>query len=165
MPTAAWVPLASVELTETDTSITFTSIPSEYRDLALVYDAEITSGQGQVAMRFNGATAGYDEGAIYNAIVGASGGVTYSGLSSGSEINLGVSNNSMFWGVATILDYSASNKHKMVLTRANNHNEYVVLLGARWPATTTAISSIEVYATASSLYTGSTFYLYGSNRL
>jgi hypothetical protein len=58
------------------------------------------------------------------------------------------------------MDYSATDKHKTVLSRANNAANGVTAIAGRW-ASTSAITSIVLTFQSSSLATGSTVALYG----
>jgi hypothetical protein len=60
------------------------------------------------------------------------------------------------------MDYSATNKHKTVLVRADNANSITMAHAARW-ANTSAITSIVLtsFEGAGNFAIGSTFSLYG----
>ena len=147
--------LATITLQAASSEVTFTGIPSTYRDLVLV-----TSGT------FTGATEGYfyldfnlDTGANYNRVdMYANGSAVSSGVYS-NLIPITLRNTTSL-NVTHILDYSATDKHKTVLTR-NNTSADVFGLAGRW-ANTAAINSVRVRAFgAYSLSAGTTVSLYG----
>jgi hypothetical protein len=66
-------------------------------------------------------------------------------------------------GVTTIMDYSATDKHKTSLSRGNalgQANVSVIAYASRW-ANTNAITSLTVLLESGSFLTGSTLSLYG----
>ena len=65
--------------------------------------------------------------------------------------------------VTNFMDYSATNKHKVLLTRTAAHNSSNAVI-TRW-MNTAAINEIALFTDSSSFNAGSTFSLYGSNRL
>jgi hypothetical protein len=65
---------------------------------------------------------------------------------------------------STFLDYSATDKHKTVLNRVSNATSLVSATANVW-ADTAAISSIEIWLSTAQYKTGTTFSLWGSNRL
>ena len=162
--TATYDLIASVTLTTTATTVSFTSIPATYRDLVLVAKPVGFSGgnnqQASTHIRFNA-----DTGNNYNFIdAGGDGTNTFSGVNSNLDyIDTGATvqlNNGV--GIIQIMDYSTTNKHKTVLSRGNAFNA-VRMVAGRW-ANNAAINAIEVFTVtvASRSYdTGSTFHLYG----
>jgi len=164
MATTAWVAIGSITLDSTAASVTFGSIPATYRDLVLVVDCEATSNL-DAAVRYNG-----DTGSNYSYVLmrGASSG-TFSGATGSSDrvyLNtsaLSTDNRGTY--ILQVMDYSATDKHKTSLHRTNYNDTAIVgAFAARW-ANTNAITSLEVFANTSSFKVGSTFTLYGSNRL
>lgn len=158
MPTATYIALANLTLTGTDASIEFASIPSTYRDLVLVVNCEQT-GANSSKIRVNS-----DTGANYHQVV-MRGATTASAESLPNEtqwyassVNTQGSQRIDFY--AHFLDYSATDKHKLLLVR-EGHNASVVEAGAgRW-ANTNAINTITVFLSANEYAIGSTFALYG----
>jgi hypothetical protein len=160
MPTNTYTPLATVTLGGSDASITFTSIPSTYRDLILVINGN-TTGNADYGMRFNG-----DGGANYSFVyMGGNGSTTATGSNSANQIVL----DAYFWRsserstlIAQIMDYSATDKHKNVLSRNNVAGGGVDAFASRW-ANTNAINAVEVFTATGgqSFATGTTLSLYG----
>lgn len=159
--TAAWEVIGSQTLSSASASVTFSSIPSGYRDLVLVVDLDGIA-MDALGMRFNS-----DTGTNYTDVkMRGSGASTQSATQTDSYIEIGV-NTAGSSGkrliVTSVMDYSATDKHKTVLTRGNS-TENVAALAGRW-ANTSAITSLEVLEVFSKGFTaGDTFTLYGSNR-
>jgi hypothetical protein len=160
MPTPTYKALATRTLTGTATSVTFSNIPATYRDLIVIYSGTSTNTIiGSLTLRFNA-----DSGSNYAfvAMDGSGGGATSGGSSftsipAGLTINTGISS-----GIAHIMDYSATDKHKTVIARGNAMGDsYVRALASRW-ANTAAITSILCENNAGgSFNSGATFSLYG----
>ena len=161
MPTPTYTALATRTLTGTAASVTFSSIPATYRDLILVTDATITqaSSTDGYGLRFNG-----DTGSNYSYVrmvgngstaTSASGTTTYALAGVIGDVNKGLT---MF----QIMDYSATDKHKTVITRSNgSFGNWTQASASRW-ANTAAITSVLLRSDGSYNFTvGSTFSLYG----
>jgi hypothetical protein len=159
MPTPTYDLIASTTLTASTSSITFGSLPSTYRDLIVVIDAGITSGAEAMSMRFNG-----DSGSNYHYILTNGNGSTTGGFVVSPTIfaRLG----SIYTGsnnfVASIMDYSATDKHKTVLARGNSAANAVFMTASRWANTAEITSLILSPDTGVATFTsGSTFSIYG----
>ena len=164
MPTPTYDLIASNVLSSATSSVTFSSIPATYRDLVLVArPLAPASSYFVMGLRFNG-----DTGSNYNRVSMAGSGSAASSSSQVNETNAPLGYLvAVFPGfnnvtIAQIMDYSATDKHKTVLTRANTPEDYVEALATRW-ASTSAIDSVTVMRREGSadFPSGSTFYLYG----
>jgi len=62
--------------------------------------------------------------------------------------------------ILSIMDYSATNKHKSILARSNRAGGFTEMVASRW-ANTAAINSILITGLQNTFSTGSTFNLYG----
>ena len=168
--TTAWVPLAEITLTSTDSEITFGSIPNTYRDLIVVFQYTSTSSNPLLTIRFNG-----DSGSNYSFVnmIGSSFGAPSSSSSTltsiypeaGNQSGPGTELGRGIWKFE-IMDYSATDKHKTVLQRHNSiqaSGTWTTAQASRW-ANTSAITSIN-FNTSVAMAIGSTFALYGSNKL
>jgi len=162
MPTATYIALANITLTSSQATVVFSNIPTTYRDLILVGDITPDGNIGYY-LRVNG-----DTGSNYSAVVmsGNSFNTTASTTQSGTFAQVGiyyVSNANRQNIISHFMDYSATDKHKTILTRTGHPNE-VVATAARW-ASTTAINSITLSGqqnfSTNSFASGSTFALYG----
>ena len=165
MSTTAWVAIGSITLDSTAPSVTFSSIPASYRDLVVVH--AVDDGALGLGLRFNGDTGtNYTEvgaGSRPTATTSGTGTRNYLRLEFLSEHPTGQVGSS----ISHIMDYSATDKHKTVLNRNNGYEAGGIALAmtaGRW-ADTSAITSVTVVSTGGNLGVGSTFTLYGSNRL
>jgi hypothetical protein len=157
MPTPTYTPLATVTLSTTPTSLTFSSLPATYRDLVLVITAAASSGQ-QFNFRLNG-----DTGSNYSYVLA-------SGFASTTESFAETVAYGRFGNVATttgiysinIMDYSATDKHKTIISRSGDATaSNVSMFANRW-ANTAAITTIQLFPGSGGSFTsGSRFDLYG----
>jgi hypothetical protein len=153
---SAYTALANVTLGSSASSVTFSSISQAYRDLVLVINAPAGGVFGY--LRFNG-----DSGSNYSAVrMYGSGTATGSdtGLIGSSAINISEFYNEQNLTTVNIMDYSATDKHKTVLSRANAPAYYVFGIAGRW-ANTAAITSLVVSPSSGTFNSGGTFALYG----
>jgi hypothetical protein len=163
MPTATYTPLATVTLGSSASSVTFSSIPATYRDLILVCsEMKTTSSTASVFMRFNGATSDYStvlmRGNGSDTVSSNNGGVTdrLFATASAEPTTSNASN-----AIVQIMDYSATDKHKTILSRSNNASDATEANAGRY-ASTTAITSVQVGMDLGlSFATGSRFDIYG----
>ena len=157
MPTSTYVALATTTLASASSSVTFSSIPtSGYRDLVLVINGA-SSGTSMVGLRFNGdTTTAYS----YVLMLGTGSTTDSASASSQDEGRIGV-----FWSTPNVLtsqiqDYSATDKHKTILSRANNTSNRVSATATRW-GNTDAIHTVTVVNEVSAFTIGTTLSLYG----
>jgi hypothetical protein len=163
MPTPTYTPLATVTLGTAASSVTFSSIPATYRDLIIITNQTMVSGSGyDTSLRFNA-----DSGSNYsNVYVLGTGSTSISGVQSLTFADCGFMNSfvsNQFNRIINIMDYSATDKHKTLISRASNpgSGEQVAMYSNRW-ANTAAITSVQVFSGAGNSYAiGSTFSLYG----
>ena len=159
MPTPTYTPLATVTLGSSASSVTFSSIPATYRDLVLVFQSAITSGSVGIKMNFNS-----DTGSNYSTVrMYGSGSTTASDVNGDgtADIDVGYYGTSLSHTEIQIMDYSATDKHKIVLGRLTlTSTGYVTAEAARW-ANTSAITSIVLQPRSSTFVAGGTFNLYG----
>ena len=111
----------STTLASSASSVTFSSITQDYRDLVLVAEHGTSSTTATAYLRFNS-----DSGSNYSNVVAygdgssalsTSGTETYintRSLAASGEVSLSVNQ---------IMDYSATDKHKTTLTRSNRDAE------------------------------------------
>lgn len=155
---SALVPLANVTLGSSASSVSFSSITGIYRDLIIVTTAFNTAaGFADIWARYNG-----DSGTNYTRVyMFGNGSSTGSGTNSDTVNYLGYSSN-VNDNIHTthIFDYSATDKHKVNLVRANSASNSAGLYAGRW-ASTAAITSITFGTNGTSFAAGSTFMLYG----
>ena len=157
-------PLANITLGSTAASVTFSSISGAYKDLRLVIQGGANGpGGGGCQYRINS-----DTGDNYRWVTAESNGSAASSAWNGNNY-AETFNNYLLWGydsapntVVTMdfLDYSATDKHKTILTRGNNGSKASNMMTVRW-FSTAAISTISFSAVGASFIVGSTFTLYG----
>ncbi len=155
--------LASITLQEATASVSFSGIPQNYRDLVLVSSAKnaTTTTTDNLNITFNS-----DTGSNYSYVQMFGTGSGSGASSSGTETNLrallfsGSTDTYFANGVAQIIDYSATDKHKTVISRRDSVNYYTVAVAGRW-ANTAAITSVVLTPISGSITAGSTFNLYG----
>lgn len=155
-----YVALATITLTSTDSSIDFQNIPGTYRDLVLVVDQKINTGETDV--RFN-----TDDGNNYSTVTmrgGADSG-TYSTTFTANGIKPQNSAGGTFsFFTLQIMDYSATDKHKTTLLRSGAGTSSATSVQAhavRW-ANTAAINRVRCLSVDGGTYQiGATFSLYG----
>jgi len=160
MPTPTYTPLASLTLSASAASVTFSSISQAYRDLVLVVNGALDTASRGVYARYNA-----DTGSNYSIVnMAGDGSTTSSGTSSNTYmfynyLNSAVANERNSW-IVNLMDYSATDKHKTVLSRFGQAGTGAEALAGRW-ASTSAITSIQVISWSSNFTAGSSFALYG----
>lgn len=162
--TTAWVPLATTTLSSSASSVTFSSISGSYRDLVLVIAAKNTGGTyDNIRVQFNS-----DTGSNYSYVQAYFNGSGYASNSATTTFIEGLTSSHTHnsASIMQVLDYSATNKHTTTLQRGNTATaEYGNRMAAgRW-ANTSAVTSITITQQSTNFDTGSTFSLWGSNRL
>jgi hypothetical protein len=159
MPTPTYTPLANITLGATSTLVTFGSIPATARDLICVITmVSSNTSFTRARLRLNG-----DTGSNY----------TWQGMKgTGSTAQQFTgSNNYAYFGdthatnvqriqyEVSIMDYSATDKHKTVLVRADQAAVGTEALVNRW-ANTAAVTSVTLIPSGNAFGVGSTFALY-----
>jgi len=156
---SAYTALANVTLGSSAASVTFSSISQAYRDLVLVSTGTATSNSWQVSMRFNS-----DSGSNYTDVyMLGTGSSALSASGTFSAIDISFFRSSVTSGATNIFDYSATNKHKTLLTRYDNASDATVARASRW-ANTAAITSFVLFngsGGSEQFAAGTTFALYG----
>jgi hypothetical protein len=162
MPTPTYDLIATTTLAASTSEVVFGSLPQTYRDLILVITAK-SSSANYPNLRFNG-----DSSTNYSRV-----GMSGSAQAGASSFATGSMTNSSISGYASttssdgyiariqIMDYSATDKHKTTLTRADNAQTDTATdaLATRW-ANTAAINTVAVL-NGSAFSAGSTFSIYG----
>ena len=157
VPTPTYDLLASNVLSSSASSVTFSSIPATYRDLVLVVSPIATGGDFNSNIRINS-----DTGSNYSRVGMSGDGETATSFSATAAFILGViasTSSPPTLGVYNFMDYSATDKHKTIISRYANPSA-TSAFAFRW-ANTSAINNLEIYASANNFASGSTFYLYG----
>lgn len=152
-----YVALANITLTGNASSITFSSIPSTFRDLVCV--VQVNSLGGDPASRnasviINGTRGVQVWG--YGAAGAAATGQEF------ADVTMPFGNYRNY-AIMQILDYSATDKHKAILTRAGSPVNVEWFMSGRTPFTN-AVTSVELLSPDSGAdvwVSGTTFALYG----
>jgi hypothetical protein len=161
MPTPTYTPLANITLGSAASSITFGSIPATYRDLICVVVATgSTTLQGRIRLNGDSGSSSY----AYQRISGT-----------GSAASANIDNAESFAHISSIaqatttgalqmniniMDYSATNKHKTILSRADQAANGTDAHSNRWK-NTAAVTSVQILTSTGNWAAGSTFALYG----
>ena len=155
MPTATYTPLATTTLGGSDAEIIFSSIPATYRDLVIVI-AGSASGGTSPSVRFNS-----DGGSNYNNIRMFATPATNNAQAFNADYgSMGFMNTEQGQVRIQIMDYSATNKHKVAIGR-NGNTDTLRFEATRW-ANTAAIHTVSVRMDGAQTYsTGTIISLYG----
>jgi len=160
--TNTYIALSTITLATATSSVTFGSIPQTYRDLVLVIFARSASTDSNLRLRFNG-----DSGSNYTYVrMFGNGSSAFSDStgSSGLQVARLTQNNAAEYGTGMnhIMDYSATDKHKTVLSRTGVASAFTFANAGRW-ANTAAITSLTFtgYDSGFDIGSGTTFSLYG----
>jgi hypothetical protein len=160
MPKKTYIEINSITLAATTSSVTFTSIPQNFRDLVLVCTGTTSNtGINSIIIRFNS-----DSGSSYPLVtMNGNGSTTDSGFATNNGALAGLAiSSSVNASIAHILDYSATDKHKTVLSRGNSlGGSYVRAASNRWTNISAIQSIVCVVDTGANFNSGSTFSLYG----
>jgi hypothetical protein len=158
MPTQTYTPLANVTLAATASSITFGSIPATYRDLVVVLVGANTQTD-QVRMILNGSTTSSQwlrmtgTGSAATSVSGSQNYVSASvAIVPTSTLAIQIT--------ANIIDYSATDKHKTVLSRVGQTANGTEAVVSRWP-NTAAVTSVALSTTTGVWQIGTTAAIYG----
>jgi hypothetical protein len=156
MPTPTYTPLANITLGSAAATITFSSIPATYRDLVLVVEA---GGSTNLVGRLR---LNNDTGTNYHfQRLSASGSATASNqLSARLADFTQATTTSKALMIAHIMDYSATDKTKIILSRADNAQQATEAFVNRW-GLLAAVTSVRVLTDTGNWSAGSTFALYG----
>ena len=159
MATPTYTLIDSTVLSSAASSVTFSSITQDFRDLIFVA-VSTTSAGGSRFGRING-----DSGTNYSYVVmSADGSSTYSYNNSTDRLYQDFTTSASTTTAATaiwqFMDYSATDKHKTILMRDGGADKAVQAFAQRW-ANTSAVTSLTFSVNTGNFNTGSTFYLYG----
>jgi hypothetical protein len=160
MPTPTYTPLATVTLGTTASSVTFSSIPATYRDLVVVASGTLSTNNLDIILTINADTTAGN----YSRVAMS---VTTSGTTASFTVEPRAITGWGYWGndqvansILQLMDYSATDKHKTLLTRSNRQSSGLDAIATRW-ANTSAITSVALSPTSSTFSSGCTFSLYG----
>ena len=157
---SALTPLANITLGSAAATVTFSSISGSYRDLMLVVNYGTTVAGQDLRIRLNG-----DTGLNYFDVTMNGNGSTTSSGGGGNNNRFDIDSYGTPGTITgqiqfSVIDYSASDKHKSTLTRMDNSATATRAIAGRW-ASTSAVTSIVVYVSASTFLAGTSMSLYG----
>lgn len=158
---STYTPIATTTLGSAAASYTFSSIPSTYTDLILIFNGSASSGTPYTTLRFNGDTASnYSDTTLSgNGSTAGSGkdvSTSYIYVSGYDTLSTGMSQL-----IVNFQNYSNTTTYKTALARSANAANGTSAVVGLWRSTA-AINSITVLLNSASNYaTGSTFTLYG----
>lgn len=151
-----YVPIATTTLASAAASYTFSSIPSTYQDLALVFNGASSSGVQNFQVRFNGDSAtNYSD----TALTGNGTTATSGRDSTSTVIWIGAITTNQSILKLDVMNYANTTTYKTALARTGSDGYTTANVGL-WRSTA-AINSITVYISANNFTAGSTFTLYG----
>lgn len=158
--TVTYTPIASQTLATSAASVTFSSIPQDYRDLVLVVKASVDTADRYSRATFNG-----DSGSNYSYVkMMGNGSSTFSNAATNTFMAFGYGQGFDTTGnqilQLQIMDYSATDKHKSCLERWDDASGETVAGAHRW-ANTSAITTINIFLNAGTFQSGSVFSLFG----
>ena len=165
MPTATYTPIATQTLGSAAASITFSSIPSTYTDLRLVFTFVGTLGSATPQIRFNGDTAnnysdtdlqGTGTSATSNNNVGTSFGMSLYGSL------FGVSTTIPTLATVDIFSYAGStNKTALGTMSSDNNGSGTIDVAVGLWRSTAAITSVTIFTATSTFAAGMIATLWG----
>jgi len=161
MATETYTALATTTLSASASSVTFSSIDQSYGDLVLVYNGT-NSTDGVIKAQANN-----DTGSNYSFVrMGGNGSIAFSASENTNYFPIQRSSRPTGnQAIVQIMDYSATDKHKTILSRGNiddndSGNLVVEAVASRW-ANTSAITELDIFPNSGTFDSGSTFSLYG----
>jgi hypothetical protein len=154
MPKKTYTQINSVTLAAASGSVTFGSIPQNFRDLVLVIRTPAFADGFQ--LRLNADSSNNSSVIAYGYSVSSS---FFSYTDSAIRGTTGSNIPRQF--TYNIMDYSATDKHKTVLGRGSESIDSVLMSASRWASTSQVTSLLLVAQSSGSFPTGSTFSLYG----
>lgn len=161
MGTSTYTPLANLTLGSSAASVTFSSISGAYRDLVLVLSGTTSDANPSINMRLNG-----DSSSAYPYVRMTGNGSSAASFSDSSQTWANIApyagwrSTTIANTIVNIMDYTATDKHKAILSRNNLSDSGVEAEAIRWPSTST-VTTILVYPSSGNFAAGSTFALYG----
>lgn len=161
MAVSAITALATITLGASQTTVTFSSISGAYRDLYLVVNCTAATS-GNLLIQLNG-----DTGSSFNWVrmSGIGSGSGFGGASAGTIGYISYANtvptSDIMTCLCSVLDYSANDKHKTILTRNDVASSATEVLATRWMNTAVVVSLKVLMDAGQSFTAGSTFTLYG----
>jgi hypothetical protein len=153
MPTPTYTALANVTLGSSAASVTFSSIPATYRDLILIARGTSASSADDVRVYYNADTNNANYSSVQMLGTGAA-------AQSSTFLTTGVFATDASQIIFQIMDYSATDKHKTLLSRSDRTGSTVQANAYRW-ANTAAVTTVRVQMIGINFAASTTFNLFG----
>lgn len=161
MATPTYELIETTTLASAASSVTFSSITQDYRDLVLAVEVSGQNDFEQISLRMNGSSSAiYSEvtmGAESNGAIVSQSGTNQTAIDL-TMFFLGSGQSGIFQ--ISVMDYSATDKHKSVLARYSSAPREGVQATAGRYANTNAVNSLSLIS-GGQFDSGSTFALYG----
>jgi len=156
---STYTPLANTTLASTQTEVNFTSISQIYTDLVLVVAGSTTSATSLFMRVGNGSV---DTASNYSVtrLYGSGSAASSDNLTSQDVMYISTGNFTTANTIVNLQNYSNTTTYKTMIYRLNMPAAFVGANVNLWRSTS-AINTIKVYVTSSTLTVGSTFTLYG----
>lgn len=160
MPTVTYLPIANITLASATQVVSFTNITQQYRDLVIVLNGSLAVN-GSLCIDMNS-----DYGSNYSAVdMYGTGSATGSGFGGYTAVVLfgrsfAINSGQSIMATATIMDYSATDKHKLTLTRGSASGQLVEAASGRW-ANNSAVTTFRVFNNFGNIAAGTTISVYG----
>jgi hypothetical protein len=154
MPKKTYTQINTITLAASASSVTFNSIPQNFRDLILVWSGTASANTG-LGVIFNS-----DGGSNYfRVLMIGTGSSTVS--ASQTDNGFGETGTTQSSNTFNIMDYSATDKHKTVFVRVDATSNFVAANAGRW-ANNSPITSVTLDPASTNTFSAaSTFTLYG----
>jgi hypothetical protein len=151
--------IASQTLSSDTTTVTFSSIPQNYRDLVLVVSGRLNLATDRLTqVRFNGDTGTTYRGVRYFRTSSTNGGDQFN--STNFSLGLGYNTEPFGASILQIFDYTQTTKFKGALLSENLWEPYAASRAYQWQGLP-ALTEISITANTGQINSGSTFALYG----
>jgi hypothetical protein len=150
-------PIATTTLGSATNSVTFSSISGSYTDIVMICGYSHSTASN-ILLRVNGDTGTNYSNTYLEGLNSAAG----SGRDSNkAQINIGYSfDTNINTNILHFMNYSNTTTYKTVLSRQGNPSSYIAATVGLWRSTS-AITSINVYASNGNFNSNSVFTLYG----
>lgn len=161
MATATKIPLASLTLSASTSSVTFSGISQSYTDLILIYSTQMGTPD-TILLRVNSDTGTNYSQTLISGNGSAASSTRYTGNTYLVAGTGGSDSASPEWStrITQLMSYSNTTTYKTLITRANKASAYTTADVQLWRSTS-AITSITVVPYSNTFASGSTFNLYG----
>jgi hypothetical protein len=154
MPTATYIALANLTLSTADTTISFQSIPSSFKDLVIVANFTTTGGNLRGSFNNNATSNAYQMTRLFATSGGVGG-----GSFQGTYFEFGDTTSGLAFARIQISDYSVTDKAKLTLSSVVSDGR-VFYHANNWN-NSSAVNRIDLFRSSGDFSSGDTFALYG----